>query len=202
MGSTIQPTRGKIDHCSPNFWWNVHSKSTPRPSFLVGGWTNPFEKNMLVKTGIISPKFGVNIKNMWVATTSFLWHLHDVPHFFTLHAFLFVAIHFGGAPERGKEGQMMSILNMLNRSWNFLENKQKNHRASSETKNMSQTLIVILDFAGVFVHPQPWVSYKSSKHLRHTLCWTINGPSPAFGQKPKLHLFTPLIIMIYTHVKC
>ena len=39
---------------------------------LVGGWTNPFEKYekiLVVKLGIISPGFGVTIKNVWVATT-------------------------------------------------------------------------------------------------------------------------------------
>jgi len=32
-------------------------------------WTNPFENNMNVKLGSSSPIFGLNIKNMWVATT-------------------------------------------------------------------------------------------------------------------------------------
>ena len=69
--------------------------------------------------GIISPKFGVNIKNMWVATTyltSISHRIHEkyvschhlvsvasprrAPFFHSTH--FFVAIHFGGAPERGK----------------------------------------------------------------------------------------------------
>ena len=35
---------------------------------VVGGWTTHL-KNMLVKMGSSSPRFGVNMKNIWVATT-------------------------------------------------------------------------------------------------------------------------------------
>ena len=37
--------------------------------FLVGGWNQPPLKNMPVKLGIIPPGIGLNIKNVWVATT-------------------------------------------------------------------------------------------------------------------------------------
>ena len=36
---------------------------------LVGGWTNPKLKNMLVKMASSSPIFGVKKNNIWVATT-------------------------------------------------------------------------------------------------------------------------------------
>ena len=36
---------------------------------LVGGWTNPFLKNKLIKLDSIFARFGVKIKNIWVATT-------------------------------------------------------------------------------------------------------------------------------------
>ena len=40
----------------------------PLKPLPVGGWTNPLEK-IWVKMGSSSPIFGVNIKNVWVATT-------------------------------------------------------------------------------------------------------------------------------------
>ena len=41
---------------------------SPPCSPQFGGWTNPSEKYAQVKLGIISPRFGVKIKNIWVAT--------------------------------------------------------------------------------------------------------------------------------------
>ena len=49
-----------------------HGSRAPRvpvDHYLLGGWTNPSEKYYIVKMGSSSPRIGMKIKHLWVATT-------------------------------------------------------------------------------------------------------------------------------------
>ena len=52
--------------------WIIVGYHLSKDDKLLGGWTNPFEKYERQNGWKSSPIFGVNIKNIWVATTQTL----------------------------------------------------------------------------------------------------------------------------------
>ena len=62
---------GPFSNVWPYFSIHFFLKNVETLTTVVGGWTNPLEKYMIVKLGINSPRWnGMKIpKNVWVATT-------------------------------------------------------------------------------------------------------------------------------------